>query len=124
MAEHNDWFDPLHEVEALVRSAGDYVHASRDLRPRVLETARALRGEQRARCIIRQFSLALVLWALCATSGLQHSEITLAHQHTLSDRILLRAEAKAAETGDYGGGLVDAFLELRHHQAEVLRLAL
>jgi hypothetical protein len=128
MTELQNWSDPMPEVEALVRSARDYVHASEDLRPRVLESARIERGEQRARRLIRQFCLALVLWGLCGTSGLRHSEIALAHQTARSmsatDRIHLRAEAKAADTGDYGSGLVDAFLELREHQAEMLRLAL
>ena len=120
---HND-YDPLREIESLVRSAGDYVHATDDLRPRVLETARVQYGERRARRFIRQIALALVLWTLCANSGLHNSDIALAQQISGTERMFQRVEAKAADSGDYGSGFVDAFLELRKEQAQILRMAL
>jgi hypothetical protein len=123
MTQLDDCFDPLQEVEALVLSARNYVHASEDLRPRVLETARAECGERRARRCTGQIALALVLWGLCATSGVDHATIAVAQQ-SVSERVLERAQEKAAEAGDYGSGFVDAFVELREQQAEVLRLAL
>jgi len=124
MIDLHNHYDPLREIESLVRSAGDYVHATDDLRPRVLETARVQHGERRARRFIRQIALALVLWTLCANSGLHNSDIALAQQVSGTERMLQRAEAKAADSGDYGSGFVDAFLELRKEQAQILRMAL
>src|SRR5438045_1598626 len=62
MAELQDLHGPLDDVETMIRMAQDYVRASDDLRPRVLELARAQRRERHVR---RWFSVcALVLAAV------------------------------------------------------------
>jgi membrane glycosyltransferase len=62
VAESRDYSEPLNEIEALVRQAGNYVRASDDLRPRVLESARAVRNEYRVQRWLWQaaFSVALL----------------------------------------------------------------
>jgi hypothetical protein len=89
-----------------------------------MESARTECDERRARRYLRQAAMALVLWGLCTATGVEHSGVVLAQQTdtSVSDRVLLRAAAKAADSGDFASGFVDAFVELRRQQAEVLRL--
>ena len=134
MIESRDWNEsfneegPLNEVEAMVRAAGDYVQASDDLRPRVLETARTQCGEQRAQRCIQRIAVCFVLLAVFTTSGHHSVETAETHQQGIlaaadSDGIFLRAEATVIQGGDCGWGMVEAFSELRRRQAEVLRPA-
>src|SRR5215217_1007222 len=69
VTESPSWDEQVSEVEAIVRSAGNYVHASKDLRPRVLETARLTNGERRARRCIRQVALAAALLTWVVTTS-------------------------------------------------------
>lgn len=130
MIESRDWYDPTSEVEAMVRAAGDYVQASEDLRPRVLETARAQSGEQRAQRCIRQVALFVVLLAIFTPSGRHRLETGDAPQQRSlaaadSESMFSRAETIVARSGgDLGWGMVEAFTELRRRQAEVFRLTL
>ena len=52
------------DVEAMIRAAGEYVRASDDLRPRVLEAARLQYRERRARRWIRHAAVLVLLWRL------------------------------------------------------------
>ena len=54
VTDSSDSYEPLSDIEAMVRSAANYVQVSNDLRPRVLEAAREKSGERRARRFIRQ----------------------------------------------------------------------
>ena len=49
------------DVEALVRAAGQYVRPSEELRPRLLETARAESRERQAQWRFWQLALAVAL---------------------------------------------------------------
>ncbi len=125
MTEPRDWDDAerLAEVEAMVRAAGPYVAASDDLRPRVLETARTECGEQRAQRFIRQAAVAVILTAILTLSGDRSLDSASAPLRLASladmESIFSRAEA----SGDGSWGMVDAFREVRHEQAQALRLS-
>ncbi|MCI0491748.1 MAG: hypothetical protein L0Z07_02295 [Planctomycetes bacterium] len=126
MTDLQNGYEPIDEVEALVWAAGDYVQASDDLRPRVLETARMQCREQRARFYLRQAAVLVALLAVFTTTSSDRMDKAAGQQGlvawTGSDWLFARAQMKATWDGDYGSGLVDAFTELRSRQAEVLRL--
>lgn len=120
-------YEPLDDLEAMIRGAGDYVRASEDLRPRVLETARAQCGEQRAKRCIRQVAVFVVLLAAFTASAGHVLETTGAGQKVAlnaadSDRMHSQAETHAARGGDIGWGMVEAFTELRRRQSAAFRL--
>jgi len=122
-----EWHDEISEVEAMIRSAGDYVQVSRDLRPRVLDRARLASGERRVRRYIRHVGLvaALLTWSVTATVDRMNSasdirELTLATA-TVYPTVNAHVNGGAAEAAWV---LVDAFTEVRGKQAEVLRLKL
>ncbi len=125
MTDTRDWRDPSdepwEEVEAMVRAAGQYVAASDDLRPRVLETARTECGEQRAQRIIRQAAIAVVLTAMLTLSGDRGLDSVGASRQLADSQSIF---SRAASSGDAGWGMVDAFRELRHEQAKALRVSL
>lgn len=50
-----------HDLEALIRAAGDYVRPSDDLRPQVLEEARICRAERQAQVWIWQLVLTIAV---------------------------------------------------------------
>ncbi len=57
--------DDLKDLERLVRSAGTYVVATEDLRPRVIEAARdRILNRRINRCFLGGFASCLVLWCL------------------------------------------------------------
>jgi hypothetical protein len=124
--DSHDCLEPLSDIEALVRSAGSYVQASRDLRPRVLETAREERDEQRLARRIWQAAVLVVLIATFLMSPRHRPEVpdrgtspTAAHPGEYS----LFPEASEGY-GDFNWGMVESFTEMRRRQAELLRLAL
>jgi hypothetical protein len=121
-----EWRDPC-ELEAMVRAAGGYVRASDDLRPRILETARAQQGEQRARRWIRRIAVCVALAAVFAASGDHLLAVAgigreLALNPSNSQAMHSQAEKYTASGGDIGWGLVKAFTELRHRQSAAFRL--
>jgi hypothetical protein len=125
MADLRNWSDPFGDVEALVRSAGQYVQASSDLRPKVVEAARAQARELRARRLIRRLAVAVVLVASLGGLVGQHvrssanqDELTLldADAHAMFSR----AELHSATAGGVSWGVVEAFRELRERQSEAL----
>ena len=125
MVESRDEYESFGDVEAMVRSAGEYVRASADLRPRVLETARLQNGERRARRHIGHSAVFASLLALFTTSAINRLEtpdsfrqlaMVAATSHTYA--------GSSAKSGESGWALVEAYTELRRRQAEVLRLTL
>jgi len=122
VTELHDGFEPL-DVEALVRRAGEYVRASDDLRPRVLETARSQHGERRARRRIWQSALFALLLGLFVTSICQQPALMGAGAEASGEQLLSDAQA-AARDSDSSWRIVESFTELRRRQAELLRLAL
>ncbi len=116
---------PLGEVEALIHSAGRYVVASEDLRPRLLEAARAGRQESRAQRRIRQAVLIVVLSMVSLPVGDRRMG---AHERAAAigdpQRLNDQAAAKGMHCGGFGWGLVEAFIDLRREQSDRLDAAL
>ncbi len=125
--DSSDCYEPLSEIEAMVRSAADYVQVSNDMRPRVMEAARERSGERRARRFIHQAGLfaALLMWCVTASVG------RLDMRDDLRDLTLATTGSYPISNNRISGGasgaawaLVDAYTELRERQADVLRLKL
>lgn len=114
------------EIEAMVRAAGGYVQVSRDLRPRVLESARLECGERQARRCIRRVALfaALVAWFTTASIARLETPDGFRQLTLLAARSHAYAGPDVLPSGDSSWSLVDAYTELRRRQAEALRLAL
>jgi hypothetical protein len=117
-----DPHDPIAEVEALIRAAGNYVQPSDDLRPRVMEAVRAERVERTVRWRICQAAVLFFVLNLLATSTLHNVEIadgaSLPVQRADgSSETLSTVEEESWDT-------VESFRELRRRQAYLLRLQL
>ncbi len=124
MIETRNYGSPLDEVESLIRSAGEYVRASDDLRPRVLENARSQCSERRLR---RRFwqSAAVALFCVVLTGSLVHrfEPAIGAKDHTSAwtSPVFAPVEA-AARSNDPSWQMVESFTQLRLRQAQLLRL--
>ena len=121
--------DSLEGVEAIVRAAGEYVRASNDLRPRVLEGARLRCGEQWAQRCIRLVVMCIVL-LVCFTAADQKRFET---RRSYSTAILAASgfneldapiDSASFRSGDGDWRMLDAFTELRRQQAQLLRRAM
>lgn len=107
---------PIDDLEALLRSARDYVHPSDDLRPRVLEAARSQRGERLALSYLQHAAIALVFLGVLglALQGTGKTGEPGMFATAAADQLL------SAAAGDRDWGLVDSFTELRRRQAVLL----
>jgi hypothetical protein len=126
VAELQDYFDPLDEVESLLRTAQHYVRPSEDLRPRVLEAARAERGERRTLLWMGQMAAFVALLVGLATSLLDLPAAT-AVRTPITIQSLAPVLSKVEPTvthADPSWGMVESFTELRRRQAELIRRAL
>ena len=127
MIDSPESYESLSEIEAIVRSAANYVQVSKDLRPRVLDSARLTNGERRVRRHIHQAALIAAILTWCVTASvnrldmrddLRELSLATASSYPISNnRISIGA-------GDAAWVLVDAYTELRGRQADVLRLKL
>ena len=124
MIDSREWDGDVGDIEELIRSAGNYVQVSEDLRPRVLEAARLKSGERRARSVVRRTALiaALLMWWVTASirtldipENLRELSVVAAGTYPAS------ASRVSGGNNDVGWSLVDAFTELRCRQADVLR---
>jgi hypothetical protein len=127
LIDSSDSYEPLSHIEAMVRSAANYVQVSNDLRPRVLEAAREKSGERRARRFIRQAALFAALLTWCVTASVSRLDI----RDDLRELTLATTGSYPISNNRISGGasseawaLVDAYTELRERQADVLRLKL
>jgi hypothetical protein len=117
-----EWEDDVADVEELVRSAGNYVQVSKDLRPRVLESARLHSGERRARSVVRKAALIAALLMWCVTASIRSLDMPEnLRELTIVATSPVSAGHVSSGNGDIGWTLVDAFTELRCRQADVLR---
>jgi hypothetical protein len=124
-----NWDEPIDEVEDMVRAAGSYMQASRDLRPRVLEAARTECGERRAQRSIRQLAIAVVLLTVFTIPGgrglgTEADRLLSMLAAVDSAHIFSQAESKVSQGRERGWAMVEAFTDLRRQQADVLRLEL
>jgi hypothetical protein len=124
-----NWDESLCEIEDLVRAAGSYVEASRDLRPRVLEAARTECAERRAQRSIRQLAIVVVMLTVFTIPGghglgTQADRLPTMLAAVDSAHIFSQAENKVSQGRERGWAMVEAFTDLRRQQADVLRLEL
>jgi hypothetical protein len=126
VTEPSPWDEPVGGVEAMVLAAGQYVGASDDLRPRVMEAARLQSGEQSVRRCLRHVALVVVLLALLVPEirqglGEQSSRWSAIEEFNTE---VLHSVSPAATTrsGDGDWRMFEAFTELRRQQAQLLRL--
>jgi len=115
---------PLDEIEALIRTARDYVRPSNDLRPRVLETARLERREQR---IQRQFwhIAALIFFCGMLTHSIREMPEVVAapsNETAVDASSIFSSAAAVSPSRDPSWEMVESFTQLRRRQAELLRL--
>jgi hypothetical protein len=112
------------EIESLLFAARNYVRPSDDLRPQVLESARAHRREQRLQRRLAQMAAVVLLMI---------TVITVFRQPDVADRARLflptveamsaESQAEAARFADHATWeTVESFTDLRRRQAQLLRL--
>jgi hypothetical protein len=124
MTEPLDRCEGWDDVEALVRAAGNYVRPSDDLRPRVLETARAECHERWAQQRIWQVALVVALLGVCSTSVRSRMEVAASPS---GNALAAGAMVRHAEAGNDGWNndawnTVESFTDLRRRHAALLRL--
>jgi hypothetical protein len=123
MVELQNAYPPLNDIEAMICGAQDYVRASDDLRPRVLELARVEQRERQARgwlslaallsLAAMQMLMSLVRAAAGDGAGVEGSRLPM--------QAFSRAES-SAPSSDPSWQMVESFTQLRKIQAELLRL--
>jgi hypothetical protein len=123
MRDAPELFEPLDELESLVQMAGNYVRASDDLRPRVLETARV---ERRQRTMQKHFWQAAFVLALLGmfTTSLRDRVEAVSSQAFGSAGDWLSSPDTVASTSGSTWEMVESFTAVRRRQAEILRPAL
>ena len=124
MIDSPNFSSPLDEVEALIRSAGGYVRASDDLRPRVLENARLQCGERRMRRRFWQAAAVVLLCGMITSSVLHQPEnaIAIDAQSAGWTNPMLTSLEAAARSSDPSWQTVESFTQLRLRQAQLLHL--
>lgn len=114
----------LQRLEGLLLAAAGYVRASDDLRPRSLEAARAALSD---RCDRRKVLSVVCGWVLIAsTTNLGDGQVAARPVDFVQGGLTVDTEelfrlANTLEESDQAWGLVEAFNELRHRQAEAFR---
>ena len=124
MAEPLDCCEQSDDVESLVRAAGNYLRPSDDLRPRVLESARAESNERWAQRQIWQVALVVALLGVCSTSVRSRLEVAAPPSGIAlgTGAMVRRAEAGNDGWNNVGWNTVESFTDLRRRHAAMLRL--
>lgn len=112
-------------IEAMIRSAGNYVRPSDDLRPRTLEAARHAGGKRRLNKRIVGLAAAVLLLGLCNVPGRfvstdvaeKTSEATVMREFELRQQSARSAGLSFSPTWAW----FEAFWELRNQQAKRIR---
>jgi hypothetical protein len=114
-------------IRAMIRAAGQYVRASDDLRPRVLEAARCRSCEKWARRRIRHLAVFVLLLSFFTAVDRHNLDI----QRSRPSGMLastgfneLFSATAIPRSGDGDWRMIDAFTNLRRQQAQVLRFSL
>lgn len=124
MSERRENQPPREAVEAMLLAAAGYVRASDDLRPRVLETARAQCAHATIRSVAGMLAISVSLVVFMGMGAKHHTPAPVNDEPTLaqtdSQAIFSQAQAKAIRSGGLSWGIVDAFRELRQKQSEAI----
>jgi hypothetical protein len=122
----HDAYESFDDLEAMILAAGGYVQASDDLRPRVLESARAQGRERRAQRWVRRVAVCVSVLAGLAATANPPLEVASIDQQMLLDAAGAQnassAKTSATQPGDIGWGMVKAFTEFRRRQSSAFRL--
>lgn len=129
MIDARDLYEAESDVEGMIRAAGEYVRASDDLRPRVLEAARMQRRERRVRRWIRHAAVLVLTTAFTTAAGQQGLDGERSHPIGIVaaagfDEFLSPTAVASPRSGDGDWRMFEAFSELRRQQAQLLRFAL
>lgn len=119
----NDNDRDITELEQMLRAAEGYVEASTDLRPRVLEAARAGCQERRVRRYLFQAAVLMMLVSFLTTftgSGADGSQCSRNPWLLGELRPSARSASMSGAESDATWGTVDAFVDLRLRQAKAL----
>ena len=110
----------FHDIEEMVRAAGDYLEVSDDLRPRTLEGARYNGRETSTRSWIAILAVIILFFAIFA-GRLTSTSPLKAVVSSGGDQLYAAAGQKASRANvDPSWSLVDAFSELRQRQASLI----
>jgi len=125
--ESREGGESFDEVEALLRSAMNYVQASDDLRPRVLEAARGQRGEHRVLNSLRRVAVCVVIVGMLAPELSETFGVVVhrqpGHLAWTSSSEGIPTQDTAAQSDDRNWHEVESLTQLRRRQAEILRSA-
>lgn len=129
MIDARDFFESERDVESMIREASEYVRASDDLRPRVLEAARTQWRERRVRRWIRHAAVLVLTVAFTTAAGQQGLDGERSHPIGIVaaagfDEFLVPKSVATPRSGDGDWRMFEAFSELRRQQAQVFRLDL
>ena len=117
MIEHADERAEFHEIEKIVRAAGDYLEVTDDLRPRTLEAARDSSRDTSTRSRIAVLAVVTIVLAVCP--GQFRHPIPAASSLTSLDSAELYRTVRLANI-DSNWSVVDAFRGLRERHASVI----
>jgi len=112
------------ELESIIFAARNYVRTTDDLRPRVLETARAEQRDRRLQRRLAQMA-ALVLLMVTAITVYRQPESSGRSEAFLPTVEAMSAESQVDATryADHASWeTVESFSDLRRRQAQLLRL--
>jgi hypothetical protein len=123
MSDTRNIFDEApDQVESMIRSAGDFIQPSDDLRPRALESASEYCSDQRARR--KMVGIAMLCLSLLGLVILRAPDSeALRLRATAPSSAEIQKQASMLESLPHVGsdwGLAEAFTRLRRHQASWL----
>lgn len=123
MSEPAPWEEAESAIEALVRSAGNYVQPSQDLRPRVLEAAKVEQAERRAIGHLWQGALAVscLVAAFTWLSWQTEWPAAISPNHPRNAAFLRPQESNEQPPGNHPWETADSFRDLRLRQARLFK---
>jgi len=112
------------ELEFLIIAARNYVQPTEDLRPRVLEIARAQQRERHLQRRLAQMAAVILLMVTVITVYRQPESLGRAGRFLPTvEAMSVESQIEAARSADHATWeTVESFTDLRRRQAQLLRL--